>query len=125
MSNIIELNDTNFEEILEKNEIVVIDFYADWCGPCKTYSPVFEKTALASSDDNVVFCKVNTELSPELSGAFNIRSIPHTIILRDKYGIFSQSGVISQEGLEDVVSQVKALNMDDVVAEIEAQNEKK
>ncbi|WP_294955406.1 thioredoxin [Sulfurovum sp.] len=109
----------NFNEKVESSDIVVIDFWAPWCGPCKQFAPIFEKTAGEYPD--ILFGKVNTEEEQELAGHFQIRSIPTTIILRDNIAIFQQPGLMPEEGLKDVIRQVKELDMDMVRKEIAEQ----
>ncbi|WP_294959310.1 thioredoxin [Sulfurovum sp.] len=109
----------NFNEKVESSDIVVIDFWAPWCGPCKQFAPIFEKTAGEYPD--ILFGKVNTEEEQELAGHFQIRSIPTTIILRDNIAIFQQPGLMPEEGLKDVIRQVQELDMDMVRKEIAEQ----
>lgn len=111
------LTSENFNEIIENNEIVIIDFWTEWCGPCKQYGPIFEKVSNEFPD--IIFGKVNTEEQQELAGYFQVQSIPTTIIFREKIGIFQQPGMLPEDGLRDIVKQVQALNMDEVKAEIE------
>ena len=113
----VNLNEANFNETIEKNDIVIIDFWAPWCGPCKSYGPIYEKISEEYTD--VVFGKVNTEEEQGLGGHFQIRSIPTTIILKENIAIFQQAGVMPEEGLKDVIRQVKELDMDMVRKEIE------
>ena len=109
----------NFNEKVTSNDIVVIDFWAPWCGPCKQFAPIFEKTAGEYPD--ILFGKVNTEEEQELAGHFQIRSIPTTIILRDNIAVFQQPGLLPEEGLKDVIRQVQELDMDMVRREIAEQ----
>lgn len=117
-----EATDENFNEIVEKNGIVLIDFWAEWCGPCKRFGPVFE--AASDKHQDVVFAKVDTEAQPALAGAFGIRSIPTLMVFRDSVLIFQQAGSLPAAALEELVDKVKALDMDKVRAEI-AEHEKK
>lgn len=117
-----EANDENFNEIVEKNGIVFIDFWAEWCGPCKRFAPVFE--AASDKHPDVVFAKVDTEAQPALAGAFGIRSIPTLMVFRDSVLIFQQAGSLPAAVLDELVDKVKALDMDKVKAEI-AEHEKK
>jgi thioredoxin 1 len=112
----IELTADNFNEVIEKNEIVIIDFWAEWCGPCKAFGPVFEKVAEENTD--VAFAKVNTEIEQDLSAHFQIRSIPTLMILKEKVVVFNQAGALPEEGLKDLIKQVKELDMDMVRKEI-------
>ncbi|BAF72252.1 thioredoxin [Sulfurovum sp. NBC37-1] len=109
----------NFNEKVTSNEIVILDFWAPWCGPCKQFAPIFEKVAGEYPD--ILFGKVNTEEEQELAGHFQIKSIPTTIILRDNIAIFQQPGLMPEEGLKDVIRQVQELDMDMVRREIEQQ----
>ncbi len=109
----------NFNEKLASHEIVIIDFWAPWCGPCRSFAPIFEKTAEAYPD--ILFGKVNTEEEQELAARFQIRSIPTIVILKENIGVFQQPGVIPEEGLKDLIRQVQELDMDMVRKEIEKQ----
>jgi len=117
-----EATDENFNEIVEKNGIVLIDFWAEWCGPCKRFGPVFE--AASEKYPDVVFAKVDTEAQPALAGAFGIRSIPTLMVFRDSVLIFQQAGSLPAAALDELVGKVKELDMDKVRAEI-AEHEKK
>lgn len=112
----ITLTEENFNETVESNDIVIIDFWAEWCGPCKAFGPVFEKIAEKHTD--IAFGKVNTEEQQGLAGHFQIRSIPTLMILKEKVVVFNQAGALPEEALEDVIKQVKELDMDMVRAEI-------
>ena len=117
-----EATDENFNEIVEKNGIVLIDFWAEWCGPCKRFGPVFE--AASEKYPDVVFAKVDTEAQPALAGAFGIRSIPTLMVFRDSVLIFQQAGSLPAAALDELVGKVKELDMDKVRAEI-AEHEQK
>ena len=118
----VELTKENFEEIITGNDTVIIDFWAEWCGPCKAFGPVFEKV----SDDypDVVFAKVNTELEQEIAGWFQIRSIPTLMAFREQIIVFSQPGALPEGALRDVIGKVGELDMDDVKKQVAEQQEK-
>jgi len=115
----VEMTTENINDIISNNDIVIIDFWAEWCGPCKQYAPIFEKVSNEYPD--IVFAKVNTEEQRELAGYFQIQSIPTTIIFREGIGIFQQPGLLPEEALKDIIEQVKALDMDKVREEIAQQ----
>ncbi len=118
----VEVTQQNFKQVVEKDGIVLIDWWAPWCGPCRVFGPTYEKAAGQHAD--ITFAKVNTEAQPELAGAFDIRSIPTLMILRDNVLLFSQPGALPEAALEDLIRQVRALDMDKVRAEIAAQDAK-
>jgi len=118
----VELTSKNFKDVAEKDGVVLIDWWAPWCGPCRAFGPTYEKVAAKNPD--LTFAKVNTEEQQELAGAFDIRSIPTLMIMRDKVLLFSQPGALPEAALEDLIRQVRALDMDKVRAEI-AEQEKK
>lgn len=112
----VEVTKENFQDTIEKNPIVLIDYWADWCGPCKAFSPVFESAAAANPD--IVFGKCNTEEQPELASAFNIRSIPTLMVFRDQILLFAQPGALPASALNELITKVKALDMNEVRKEI-------
>ena len=112
----IEITKENFEEIVTKNSMVILDFWAAWCGPCKAFAPAFE--AASEKYPDVVFGKINTEAQQELAGHFQIRSIPNVMLFRDQIVLFSQPGTMPPAGIDSVIEQAKALDMDKVRAEI-------
>jgi thioredoxin 1 len=119
MANTVEVTGTNFKQVVERDGIVLLDWWAPWCGPCRVFGPTFEK--VAGKNPDITFGKVNTEDQPDLAGAFDIRSIPTLMILRDKVLLFSQPGALPEAGLEDLIRQVRALDMEKVRAEIAEQ----
>jgi len=108
------------ESTIEDNDIVIVDFWADWCGPCKSFAPTFEKASEEHPD--IVFAKVDTEAEQELAGAFGIRSIPTLMIFRENVVLFNQAGALPPAALADVIGQVKALDMEAVHKEIAEQD---
>jgi thioredoxin 1 len=113
---------SNFQETIDKDGIVLIDYWAEWCGPCRTFGPIFEK---ASEDHpDIVFGKVDTEAEGELAAAFHIRSIPTLMVFRDKVLIFAQPGMLPAPVLEDLIAKVKELDMDEVRQKIAEEDAK-
>lgn len=115
-----DITEAEFEQVLTDNEIVLVDFWAEWCGPCKRFAPVYDQ--VSADHEDVVFGKVDTEAQPGLAAAANITSIPTLMAFRDKILVFAQPGAINATQLEDLVTQVKALDMDEVREKI-AQNQ--
>lgn len=114
---LIDINDDSFREIYKENDIVVLDFWAVWCGPCQNFIPVFEK--VSESFDDVVFGKVNTDLCPNLFNYFAIRSIPTVIIIREQLEVFRGSAM-SESDLKKLIDEVKAADMDEVRKKLES-----
>ncbi|MCR4377488.1 MAG: thioredoxin [Rhodospirillales bacterium] len=112
----------NLESTIENNDIVLIDFWADWCGPCKMFGPIFEN--LSNKHVDIVFAKVDTEAEQALAAQFGIQSIPTVAAFRENILVFAQPGALPAEALEELIKQLRALDMDDVRAQIEkAHNE--
>jgi thioredoxin 1 len=116
------LTAAELSETIEKNDIVLIDFWASWCGPCKAFSPVFEAAATKHSD--VAFRKVDTENEQELAAAFGIRSIPTLAVFKEGILIFKQPGALPASGLDELISKVKAVDMAEVHAQLQADEAK-
>ncbi len=117
----VELNEASLEKTVVDNDIVIIDFWAPWCGPCKSFGPIYEEVSEKHPD--IVFAKVNTEDEQGIAAHFQIRSIPTLMIFREQIVLFSQAGMLPAQGLEEVIQQVKGLDMDKVKADIEAAQE--
>ncbi len=117
----VDLTATDFTSTIEDNGIVLVDFWADWCGPCKMFAPWYEE--VSEDHEDVVFAKVDTEAEQALAGSFGIRSIPTLMAFRDGILLYKEAGALPKEALGELVDKVKALDMDDVrrkVAEAEA-----
>lgn len=116
----IEMTKDTIHGTIENNDIVLIDFWAEWCGPCKVFGPTFEKISDRYNDDDmsIAFAKVDTEEQQELAAGFGIRSIPTLVAFRDQIGVFSQPGALPEDALDDLIGQIKALDMDAIREEI-------
>jgi len=122
----VELTKENFEKVINESPMVIVDFWAPWCGPCRGFAPIYDKAAETHRD--VVFGKVNTDAEQELAGAFNIRSIPTLMVFREKVVLFQQAGALPASALEQVIGQARSLDMAKVhreIAERDAQGEQK
>ena len=114
----LDLTEPEFAGVIENNKIVILDFWAEWCGPCKAYGPVYER--VSNEFEDVIFAKINTEEEPQLGRMFNIRSIPTTIAFKEQIGVFMQPGALPEDALRDLVVMLKDLDMDEVRQEMES-----
>jgi len=112
------ITEANFNQVVEDNPIVVLDFWATWCGPCKGFAPVFEAAAAKHTD--IVFGKIDTDAEAGLAAAFNIRSVPTLMIIRDKIMVIRESGALPSASLEKVIEHARLLDMDDLRNELAA-----
>lgn len=117
----VELTTDNFKEVVDNNDMLIIDFWASWCAPCRSFAPTFE--AASEEHQDIVFAKVNTEEQQELAGAFNIRSIPTIMVFREKVIVYADAGALPAAGLQQLIEGVRSLDMDAVRAEIAAEEQ--
>ena len=117
----IELTTENFKQTISDHDIVIIDFWAGWCAPCKSFAPTFEAAAAKHAD--IAFAKVNTEEQQELAAAFNIRSIPTLMVFREQVILYAEAGALPAAALEQMVEQVRGLDMEQVRKDIAAQDD--
>ncbi len=118
---IVELTTDNFKEVVDNNDMLIIDFWASWCAPCRSFAPTFE--AASEQHTDIVFAKVNTEEQQELAAAFNIRSIPTIMVFREKVIVYADAGALPAAGLQQLIEGVRSLDMDAVRAEIAAEEQ--
>lgn len=119
---VVELNKDNFEQTINENDFVIVDFWAPWCAPCRSFAPTYDK--VSGDYDNIVFAKVNTEDEQEIAVHFQIRSIPTLMIFREKIIIFSQPGALPESSFKQLVDRPGELDMDDVRKQISEEQQK-
>jgi len=115
------LTSENFKDVINNNDIVIVDFWAEWCGPCKSFGPTFE--AASEKYPEIAFAKVNTEEEREMAAGFNIRSIPTLMVFREQVILYAEAGALPASALDQLVEQVKGLDMAAIKAEIAAEEQ--
>ena len=117
----VDLDSRNFVDTVNNNDIVIIDFWAPWCGPCQSFAPIYDE--LSDQYTDVVFSKVNTEEHQDLAAQFQIRSIPTLLVFREQIIIYQEAGALPKDGLSKLVEQIKELDMDEVRESLETEEE--
>lgn len=117
----VELTKDTFENTVLGDGIVLVDVWADWCGPCKMFAPIFDASSEENSD--IVFGKLDSDAEPELSGALGVQAIPTLMVFRDGIGLFQQAGALPKPALDDLIAQARALDMDEVRAQLAEQDQ--